>query len=352
MAQLQARVLGDARSFGASLAHDLEGTSALSIAVAFAKESALSAVNIETWCQSGRHLRLLAGTDFALTELELLRRLEKWPGSKCKIYHSIGGNHRVFHPKIYVLDKGATRVAYVGSSNLTRGGLAENIEANVRLEGPQGTPELDDVVSLYDHLFDGEFSTPIQADFELRYRELQRSMRAARTYPQIVDGSRYLQIAERLLVGEYRAKVSNRRWLLVTSPHNFDVCMRLRVWGRQHEREIRAYQPGDVFFMHIRDGRGIAAFGMFTGEPYFDQEPIWGADPRGVFPWRIRLAPLGELRTGVPTRQILEPSRANAPKHWFNGFIQQSHSLTPEDFEALRLAFEAAVRLENQLGAQ
>ena len=108
---------------------------------------------------------------------------------------------------------------------------------------------------------------------------------------------------------------------------------------------MRAYAPGDVLFMHATGGRETVAMGMFTGEPYFDDRPLWREmDGRVAFPWRIRFVSLGELRTGLSTRATLAPLRPGAPKNWFNGFMQQSHSLGLEDFSALRLAFEIALR--------
>lgn len=71
----------------------------------------------------------------------------------------------------------------------------------------------------------------------------------------------------------------------------------------------------------------------------------------GSFPWRIGFIPLGELRTGIATRAVLEPLRPGAPKNWFHGFIQASHSLAAADFEALRTAFESVTRLEAGLGS-
>jgi hypothetical protein len=72
---------------------------------------------------------------------------------------------------------------------------------------------------------------------------------------------------------------------------------------------------------------------------------------KGSFPWRVSFVPLGELRTGIPTKDILVARRSGAPKNWFNGFIQASHSLEHGDFEALRSAFESAQRLEAGLGS-
>ena len=341
---LEARVIAGSGRLGESLAEDLRDTSGLAIAVAFAKESALSVLDVEGWCRGGRTLRFLAGTDYALTELELLHRLEAVAQARCRVYHSMGP--KMFHPKLYILEKHQTRIVYVGSSNFTRGGLAENIEVNVRLQAPVGTPEIDEARQVFDYMFDGEFATPISPEFESGYHELQESVRLARAYPTAPEIVERYHVAESLLLGAYRAKVAVRRWLLVVSPTNFETCMRARTWGRQQEHEIRGYSPGDVFLFHVTGGRGIVAFGMFSGEPFYDAKPLWPADRRGIFPWRIRFVPLGELRNGISTREVLVPLRPRAPRNWFHGFIQQSHELAPEDFEALRSQLEKAVRVE------
>lgn len=342
----EVRVLGDARSFGQSLVSDLREAHALSVAVAFAKQSALPVVDIEEWCGEGHNVRFLAGTDFALTELELLRRLEMTRRAQCRIYHSIGP--QVFHPKLYILECRRSRIVYIGSSNFTRGGFADNLEVNVRLESTTDSPEIDGARQVFDGLFDGEFSTPISPEFESGYRELQETMRLALANPMSPDAAERFRERQSSFLGRYRARVAVKRWLLVVNPENYAICMRERLWGRQQEREARSYTPGDVFFFHVTGGRGIAAFGIFTGAPFRDLRPLWAPNERGSFPWRIRLMPLAELRAGLPTRQLLEPLRSGAPRNWFNGFIQQSHELATDDFEALHAAFESALRGERQ----
>lgn len=333
------------RPIGERLGRNLERGGRLSVAVAYAKQSGLAALDLERWVAGeGRELRLLAGTDFALTELGLLRRLEPRPGVRCRVFHRLSGVN--FHPKLYVVDQGDRRIAYVGSSNLTLGGLRNNIEANVRLEGPRDAPELREPEALFEGLFDSEFATPLTTEFEARYTELQEQYRAAQTrYPE-PPAADQLRLAEALLVGQYRGTAANQRQLLVVTPENFALCMRYGTWGHQHEQEIRAYKPGDVFFFHVTGGRGVAAMGMFTGLPYYDKDVIWQNMGRGSFPWRMKFVALGELRTGVDTKVVLLTRRPDAPKHWFNGFIQSSHSLGGEDFESLRAAFEAALRVE------
>jgi hypothetical protein len=116
---------------------------------------------------------------------------------------------------------------------------------------------------------------------------------------------------------------------------------------------VRAYSPGDAFFFHVTGRSEIVGMGMFTGEPYHDEAPMWqDMDSRGAFPWRMRFIPLGELRVCLPTKEILQPLRPGAPKHWFHGFIQASHSLDAADFHALRAAFEQSTRGHGSLGVQ
>lgn len=348
MSSVRVEIIGASPVVGARLADDLRDARALSIAVAFAKESGLERLQLEAWCTDSRKLELLAGTDFALTQLDVLRRLEPLPGTSCRVYHSEPGS--TFHPKLYLLDKGSSRVAYVGSSNFTSGGLFTNVEANVRLEGPADAPEIAAAASYFGGLFESEFATPLSADFGARYRELQRARQEALAGLDPVRADRRLQTASRLLLAEHRARAAAKRWILVTKPENYAVCMQTRTWGRQAESEIRDYQPGDVFFFHVSEKRGLSAMGMFTGPPYWDDSPLWPGEERGSYPWRIKFVPLGELRLGLRTKDVLRPLRSNPPTNWFQGYIIKSHELDMPDFEALRAAFERAVRGESGAG--
>lgn len=342
MMSVSIECLGSGREFGDRLAADLRRARELRVAVAFAKESVLQRLDLETWVGEGGRLQLVAGTDFFLTELALFRRLGgRVDGRDLRVYHSPDGV--TFHPKVYQLDTGDAQVAYVGSSNLTRGALTTNVEANVRLEGPPSSPELQRVSRLFFDWYESEFATTVQPEFAGHYDELQRLRRQA-------EGSGYgshdwaaYQRAARTLLGEYRSLYAANRWFLVTTPTNYAVCMNTRTWGRQHEHEARAYRPGDLLVFHVTDGHGLRALGMFTGEAYYDDRPLWPANRRGGFPWRIRFEILGEVRAGLPTARLLRALRPGAPAHWFNGFVQRSHALERDDFEALRQALELAV---------
>jgi len=92
MSDVSIELLPHNGALGARLADDLRDARSLSIAVAYAKESALQDIDLETWADGGKPLRLLAGTDFTLTELSSLRRLEPRPGVTCRVYTSLAGS--------------------------------------------------------------------------------------------------------------------------------------------------------------------------------------------------------------------------------------------------------------------
>lgn len=67
------------------------------------------------------------GTDSDAVEA-LLSMLHSYENARIFLYHERG---RTFHPKIYVFAGEQEALVIVGSSNWTRGGLSENVEANV-----------------------------------------------------------------------------------------------------------------------------------------------------------------------------------------------------------------------------
>lgn len=63
---------------------------------------------------------------------ELLSGLQQYPSVSLYLYHE---KNRTFHPKIYLFtnEEAERALLVVGSSNWSRGGLVENVEANVIL---------------------------------------------------------------------------------------------------------------------------------------------------------------------------------------------------------------------------
>src|SRR5690606_37784304 len=150
------------------------------------------------------------------------------PNSECKVMHRAASAATTFHPKLYVIERERSVVAFVGSSNLTLGGLRENVEANVRIEGPADAEPIVEARPAFGSYFSHELATELSPDFAARYDELRalRARSVALAYDTEADAREHLRVAENLLLGEYRARVANRRWLLVTTPANYAVCMR------------------------------------------------------------------------------------------------------------------------------
>ena len=82
---------------------------------------------------SGAPVTVVFGDDFRLSQSSALRTLM---ATGCQLRLHSGETHPGFHPKVWIIDydEGARGVV-VGSSNLSRGGLITNAEANVVLHG-------------------------------------------------------------------------------------------------------------------------------------------------------------------------------------------------------------------------
>jgi len=85
--------------------------------------------------------RFLVGLDFYHTEpglLDTLLAMSKKHGDKFIFYISGPDRGCVYHPKVYAFYHGAKETVVIGSANLTQGGLSQNYEMSVCLEGQSG----------------------------------------------------------------------------------------------------------------------------------------------------------------------------------------------------------------------
>lgn len=104
------------------------------MAVAFAKSSGVSLLfdHLADYVSSGGIAEITIGVDHQGTSRQGLELLLE-SGAAVYVFHNPG--FQTFHPKIYLFERtGYESIAFAGSSNLTRGGLYENFEFNVRLE--------------------------------------------------------------------------------------------------------------------------------------------------------------------------------------------------------------------------
>lgn len=126
------------------------------IGVAFAKYSGFSLIEEDLFSclEKEGKIELMIGLDFRLTEPKVLR-----------ILHDIKGRHPnmtflcfsessladtpVYHPKLYIINAQTEVAASVGSSNLTRGGLKTNAEANAIITANASEEIVSDIFGLY-----------------------------------------------------------------------------------------------------------------------------------------------------------------------------------------------------------
>ena len=109
-----------------------------SIAVAWARENAVGSMTpvLRQFLQGGGRFKITVGIGLLGTSseaLEGLLALEAFGAAETFIYHN-EATEETFHPKIFLFSARDRARLIVGSSNLTDGGLATNVEAALELE--------------------------------------------------------------------------------------------------------------------------------------------------------------------------------------------------------------------------
>lgn len=99
--------------------------------VAWAKRSGLAVVQpgLATFAARGGHSTLLVGIDQGLATRQGLELARALFGEVYVVHDESAGGRRTFHPKIYLASKPGEARLFVGSNNLTPGGLQGNYEA-------------------------------------------------------------------------------------------------------------------------------------------------------------------------------------------------------------------------------
>lgn len=128
--------------------------------VAFAKGSVLKLMleALEKSLGRGMTARFAIGLSFHLTEPTLLRTLFRLSRAyPLELY--LSDTEETFHPKIYAFTDPRRSTVFVGSANLTAGGLSKNYEASVRVDDTDGTLGAE-VAAHFDGLIEGEVVVP------------------------------------------------------------------------------------------------------------------------------------------------------------------------------------------------
>jgi len=139
------------------LRSSLEKAVELNVSVAFLKNSGLSLLKsgLINMLKNKASAEFLVGLDFRTTDPDSLFELKrlKESYSTLKIFCFCEPNKNpssIFHPKLYLIKNGAGIVtSVVGSSNLTKGGLSDNVELNVIFKGKDTESEILQLTNFY-----------------------------------------------------------------------------------------------------------------------------------------------------------------------------------------------------------
>lgn len=124
---------------GNIISQELQNANSAKIAVAFLKYSGVKVIekSLDSCLKNNGNIEIIAGLDFKTTDPQSMHyfiQLQKQTSNlKFYCYGDKDENKTdvVFHPKIYLFEKGRATTGIVGSTNLTRGGLLSNFEVNV-----------------------------------------------------------------------------------------------------------------------------------------------------------------------------------------------------------------------------
>lgn len=124
---------------GNIISQELQNANSAKIAVAFLKYSGVKVIekSLDSFLKNNGGIEIIAGLDFKTTDPQSIHyfiQLQKQAANlKFYCYGDKDENKTnvVFHPKIYLFEKGRETTGIVGSTNLTRGGLLTNFEVNV-----------------------------------------------------------------------------------------------------------------------------------------------------------------------------------------------------------------------------
>jgi len=146
-------------------------------------------------------VQLVVGLDYLITDPEPLEDLLKVKGEHQNLsvnYWYTGGQERYtthtgkFHPKLFIFtDPSAYKTVILGSSNLTAGGIRENVEANVLFRGKhtEFIKAINDAEAFFERIF--KQTKPLDEDVVKKYRVHKRKAsktgRRLRNLPMIPE---------------------------------------------------------------------------------------------------------------------------------------------------------------------
>ncbi|MGC8621984.1 MAG: phospholipase D-like domain-containing protein [Caldisphaera sp.] len=138
------------------------------LAIAFVRKSGVDLLSseLQAFRDRGGSLKLIFGEDFNLTEGLALDHLQGL-GADMKVYLAKKG---VYHPKIWMFKLPNKWVVVVGSSNLSKDALTNNVEASIVLEGDSSDQDISACLTAFDVLWGSDCSFPVDKNYINNYK--------------------------------------------------------------------------------------------------------------------------------------------------------------------------------------
>lgn len=155
------------------------------IAVAFVKNSGLRLIEsaLSSCIANSGIVEFIVGLDFHTTDAQSLRVLSQMAHDTSRLslfcFSDPADNVSVYHPKLYLFEKHEHVKCIIGSSNLTQGGLRDNIEVNVMLEFEPDDANLETLRDIYAQIKYQPTRFIPDADYIAAYEDITRRINNA-----------------------------------------------------------------------------------------------------------------------------------------------------------------------------
>jgi HKD family nuclease len=172
------------------LSAEISKSKDVKVAVAFLKYSGYDLIkeNILECLENGGEMEFLVGLDFNTTDAKAIKALQEIesnnPLLKCYCFSgTLKNDTPVFHPKLYLLNNGNHATVVIGSSNLTGGGLRNNVEINAIIKSDINNEIISDIYGLYNRLkFRSKLFKP-DANYLKNYEKIRTALnKSYKTY--------------------------------------------------------------------------------------------------------------------------------------------------------------------------
>ncbi len=191
----------------------------------------------------------------------------------------------------------------VGSANLTGAGLATNHEASLWLRAAPDEPIIGAIADSFGLLWNSPRAVPLTEPVEREYERARRARRDAVAEVTELEAYRRWRETVRSSVARTLTRAGGRKWLMITSPSNFRICLAWNRWGDERWNRIAQVQPGDGIIFYITGEHTLGGVALAAGPARSSQERPW---PDRPYPYQMDIQFLSVVDPRPSIRPLVE----------------------------------------------